>query len=184
LPGDFSARQTSLLIYDMSSALLEGQSFEQWVLDGMPQFARLLDCCRRAGVLICYAVSAKGYAPEEVCPPIAPVQGEIILRHPFSGAFSATTLEQSLRDHQRDTLLIGGMAVDRGCNTTAREALNLGIHPIVVRGICFTRDISSSPVGAATKEEIERVHLASLHRLGAGIMTVDEVIATLDKPAR
>jgi len=84
-----------------------------------------------------------------------------------------------LRDNGRDTLLITGISVDRGCSSTARQALNLGIRTIVVRGACFGSEITESPVGPVTREDIERVSLAVLYRQGVEIMDVDEVIAGL-----
>lgn len=173
---------TALLIYDVTESLVNtGPSFELSVSEGLPAIVRLLDISRNAGLMIIYALSAKGYAgAAEVPAAIAPRAGEIVIRHPQSGAFTDTGLETVLRDNGREVLLIAGMAVDRGCNTTARECLGRGIQPIVIRGACFTRDIMSSPVGPVSRAQIERVHLAALHRLGAWILTVEEVFAAIN----
>jgi nicotinamidase-related amidase len=177
---DLEAGRTALLIYDMTQTLAEeGRHLEPWVVDGMPGLARLLGRCREAGVLVTYAVSAQGYAGTEVCRAIAPLASETVIKHPRSGAFMGTDYEQVLRDAGRDTLLIAGMAVDRGCNTTAREALNRGLRAVIVRDACYTRDIAASPVGPVPKAEVARVHLAALHRIGAGIMAVDEIVGAL-----
>jgi nicotinamidase-related amidase len=180
MADQLEARRTALLIYDMTQTLMdEGPYIEPWVVEGLPGHARLLEACRKAGVLITYGISAKGYAGFDVCKPIAPQGDETVVRHGESGAFTDTPLLQALRDNQRDTLLITGMAVDRGCNLTAREALNRGLTPIVVRDACYTRDIKESPVGPVPKAEVARVHLAALYRLGVGIMSSDEVIRAL-----
>jgi nicotinamidase-related amidase len=104
---------------------------------------------------------------------------ERLFLHPRSGAFYKTALEEHLREIQCENLLITGIALDYGLSSTAREALNLRIHPILVRGACYAYDILDSPVGAVTKEELERAHLAALYRMGGGIMSVNEVIAAL-----
>ena len=75
--------------------------------------------------------------------------------------------------------LITGNAVDRGLSDTARQARDWDTRAIMVRGACFTHDIPDSPVGSVSKEDVERVHLAALHRHGIDVMTVDEVIGAL-----
>jgi nicotinamidase-related amidase len=174
------ARRTALLIYDMTQTLAEeGPHIEPWVVEGLPSLARLVARCREAGVLVTYGVSAKGYAGFEVCRPIAPRPEETVVRHGESGGFTGTNLEEVLRAQGRDTLLIAGMAVDRGCNTTAREALQRGLQPIMVADACYTRDIRESPVGPVPKADVARVHLAALHRMGVGVMRIDEIIGAL-----
>jgi nicotinamidase-related amidase len=178
--------KTALLIYDLTQPLVEeGRWLEPWVRDGLPDYARLLDACRQAGVLVTYALGTWDPDPQ-VCTVLAPRPGEHVFSHPVSGAFDGTPLRDILAQAGRDTLLISGMAVDRGCNLAAREALNLNLRAIVVRGACFTRDIQASPVGPVSKMEIERVHLAALARLGAGVLNIDEVVEALaaGTPAR
>ena len=177
---ELAPRRSALLIYDMTQTLVDpGRFYEQWVVDGMPALVRLIEGCRRAGVAICYAVPKDSPAGSEVCHAIAPQAEDIVVFHPHPGAFDGTDLEERLRGHDRDTILVAGMAVDRGANTSARQAMNRGMRPYLVRGVCYTRDIQESPVGPASKADIERIHLAALHRIGVGIPTVDEVLAAL-----
>jgi nicotinamidase-related amidase len=173
-------QRAALLIYDLTQTLVEdGPFLEPWVASSLPALERLVGSCRRASVPVCYAVPAASAAGAEVCHAVAPRDSETVFVHTHSGGFAGTELERWLRGQQRDALLIAGMAVDRGCNTTARQALSRGFRPYVVRGACFTRDITESPVGPVAKSDVERVHLAALHRLGVGIVTVDEVVAAL-----
>jgi nicotinamidase-related amidase len=179
-PSQIEAQRAALLIYDMTQTLVdEGPFFEQWIVDGLPALARLIEGCRRAGVVVCYAVGKDSPAGSEVCHAIAPRPEDIVVVHPHPGAFDDTDLESALRDRGRDTVLIAGMAVDRGANTSARQAMSRGLRPYLVRGVCFTRDIRESPVGPAAKADIERIHLAALYRIGVGIPTVDEVLAAI-----
>jgi ABC-type transport system involved in cytochrome c biogenesis ATPase subunit len=48
-----------------------------------------------------------------------------------------------------------------------------------VQDACFTRDIKASPVGQVSMEEIKRVHLASLYRIGVELWTMDEICLAL-----
>ena len=173
-------QRTALIVYDLTQTLIvDGPFLEPWVLDGLPALARLLGRCRQTGLRVCYAVPEHSAAGSEICHALGPLPGEPVFVHPHSGAFEGTELAGFLREAQRDTLLITGMAVDRGCNSTARQALSRGIRPYMIRGACFTRDIAESPVGPVSKQDVERVHLAALHRMGVGLLTVDEVIAAI-----
>jgi nicotinamidase-related amidase len=157
------------------------------MVDGLPVVQRLLARCRAAGVLVVYMLSETPRDPsvgEDVSKEIAPLPDESVIRQVGSagvsgGAFATPAFAELLRERGRDTLLIAGIAIDRGLGDTARRAPSFGCRPILVRGACFAQDIAESPVGPVTKEEIERVHLATLSRQAVGIMTVDEVIAAL-----
>jgi nicotinamidase-related amidase len=174
---------TALVIYDVTHALMvPGPAFEPWAAEGLPALAKLAAACRATGTLVVYANSARGYDTSGTPPDIAAQPGDEVVKHPESGAFFNTNLEEMLRANGRDTLLIAGMAVDRGANTTAREALARKLRPIVVSDVCFTRDIADSPVGPVPKHEVARVHLAALHRLGVGVTTVADAIAALGAP--
>ncbi|MBM2812330.1 MAG: isochorismatase hydrolase [Chloroflexi bacterium] len=173
-------RATAVLVYDVTQSLMvPGRSFEPWAADGLPLLVRLLDACRHAGVLVIYGVAASGIDTSGTPPAIAQQPDDLIIHHQTSGAVANTELEPRMRAEGRDTLLITGMAVDRGCNVAARDALARKLHPIVVRDVCFTRDITESPVGPVPKADVARAHLAALHRLGVGIATVEEVVAAL-----
>jgi nicotinamidase-related amidase len=180
-PTPLDPQRSAILVYDMTETLVvDGPFLEPWVVDGMPAYARLLNRCRQAGVAILYAVPEHSPAGSEICHAIAPQPGDTVIVHPLPGAFDGTDLEAILRRGQRDTLLVTGMAVDRGCNLAARQAYNRGMQSCVVRGVCYTRDIKESPVGPASKTDIERIHLAALHRVGVHVLTVDEVLAALE----
>jgi nicotinamidase-related amidase len=166
-----------LLIYDMAEGMVANES---WVSEAMPMLAKLVQHCRLARIPVVYAMGAASIrAGDPVCTAVAPLENERTFTHPESGVFVGTDFDEFLTQQGRDTLLVTGMAVDRGCNTTARDALNRGFHPIMLRDLCFTRDIADSPVGPVSKHDIARIHLASLHRMGIGISTSAEVLTSL-----
>lgn len=178
---EIDPKRTAILVYDMNSPIVEkgSQSYNQWAMDGMPTHARLLAACRKAGIPVYYAISARGYAGFEICAPIAPANGETVLRHDGSGAFFNTELEALLKNDGRDTLLITGMAVDRGANTAARYAQNLDIRPVMVAGACYAYDLVESPFGPVSARDLERVHLAALHRMGIISAPIEELTSAL-----
>jgi len=180
--------QCALLIYDMTKELVDQSSpgYSPWAVAEMPTFQRLIQACHEASAPIFYALpqvrvdEAKGdSARDAVCGPIRPAPEDTVIVRKKSGALAESPLEHLLRERGRTTLLITGMAVDRGCNTGARDAHNLGLRPVMVRELCLTRDIQSKTFGFISKEEIQKVHLAALERAVARVATVAEVIEAL-----
>jgi maleamate amidohydrolase len=185
--SDFAvrAKQSALLIYDMTKELIDpkAEGYEPWVVEQMSPFRRLIDACRAAGVPVIYALPQTGVdkhgaddPADAICPPIRPAPGDTVLIRPKSGAVADSPLEGLLRQRGRATLLISGMAVDRGCNTAARDAQKLGLRAVVVQDVCFTRDIKEGSFGSIPKLEIQRVHMAALERAGAKIARLEDLV--------
>ena len=180
--------QCALLIYDMTKELLDQASpgYSSWVMEQMPTFQRLIQACHHANAPVFYALpqvrvdETKADRPgEAICDPIRPAPEDTVIVRKKSGALAESPLEYLLRERGRTTLLISGMAVDRGCNTAARDAYKLGLRPVMVRELCLTRDIDSKTFGFIPKEEIHRVHLAALERAVARVSTVEEIVEAL-----
>lgn len=180
--------QCALLIYDTTKELIDQTSpgYSSWVFEQMPTFQRLIQACHQANAPVFYALpqirvdeTSADSPGEAICDPIRPMPEDTVIVRKKSGALAESPLEHLLRERGRTTLLISGMAVDRGCNTAARDAHNLGLRPVMVRELCFTRDIQSKTFGFISKEEIHKVHLAALERAVARIATVAEVMEAL-----
>ena len=177
----FTPEDSALLIYDMTeNRVTPGERrFSQGAAEGMPRLVKLLELCRERAVPVCYAVSARTLGQVEICRALAPAAGDKVMVHPKTGAFQDTDLEAWLRKEGRSALLLTGIALDYGVSSTAREALTLGIHPILVRGACYAYDIVDSPVGRVSKESLERAHLASLSFMGASAIPIEEIMTAL-----
>lgn len=182
--------QCALLIYDFTDELIDRQAagFEPWVAEKISSLRKLIDACHRAAVPVYFALPQSGLdkrdvdrAGDAICEPVRPGPQDTVIVRPKSGAVADSPLEGLLRQQARTILLISGMAVDRGCNTAARDAMKLGLKPVVVEDVCFTRDIQSERFGFIAKEEIHRVHLASLERAGVGITNVEELIGVFGR---
>jgi len=180
--------QCALLIYDMTRELVDRASpgYCSWAAEGMAAFQRFIQTCHEAGVPVFYALpqmrvdeTGADRPGEAICGPIRPGPEDTVIVRKKSGALADSPLENLLRERGRTTLLISGMAVDRGCNTAARDAHNLGLKPVMVRELCFTRDIQSKAFGFISKEDVHRVHMAALERAVARIATVEEITEVL-----
>jgi isochorismate hydrolase len=157
-----------------------------WVVEQMATFQRLIQACHEGGAPIFYALpqvrvdeTGADRPGEAICDPIRPTPEDTVILRKKSGAVAESPLEHLLREQGRTTLLITGMAVDRGCNTAARDSYRLGLRPVMVRDLCLTRDLDSKTFGFIPKEEIQRVHLAALERAVARVATIDEVVEVL-----
>jgi len=188
--ADFSIHrgQCALLIYDMTRELVDPTSpgYEPWVTDRMPLLKQLIDVCHRSKVPVFYALPQSGVdkhgaetAADAVCEEIKPKAEDTVIVRKKSGALAESPLEGLLRQQGRTTLLIAGMAVDRGCNTAARDAQKLGLKPVMVEELCFTRDINDGKFGSISKEDIHKIHLASLERAFAKIASTEELTKLL-----
>ncbi len=189
---DFSVRpgQCALLIYDTTRELVDPSSpgYEREVADGMPLLRQLIDVCHRREVPVFYALPQSALdkhgaeaAADAVCDEIKPKTQDTVIVRKKSGALAESPREGLLRQPGRTTILIAGMAVDRGCNTAARDAQNLGLKPVMVEDVCFTRDISGGRFGFISREEIRKIHLASLERAFAKIVSVKELTELLSR---
>jgi ureidoacrylate peracid hydrolase len=80
----------------------------------------------------------------------------------------SSNLEPQLRERNRDTLIIAGTLTNACCESTARDAMALGFHNIIVSD------------GTATRSDEEHnAALTSLIQLVADVMTTDEAINLL-----
>jgi bifunctional isochorismate lyase/aryl carrier protein len=180
--------QCALLIYDFTDELIDAKAagYEPWAAEKIPLLKQLIEACHRADVPVYFALPQSSLdkrdvdrAGDAICGPVKPGSEDTVIVRPKSGAIADSPLEGLLRQQARTTLLIAGMAVDRGCNTAARDAQKLDLRPVMVEDVCFTRDIRSNRFGFIPKNEIHRVHLASLERAGVGITSVEELIRLL-----
>jgi nicotinamidase-related amidase len=103
-------------------------------------------------------------------------QGDIILDKPRFSAFFGTDLEQILRWRGIDTLIIGGIATNICCETTAREAMQRDFR------VFFLSDgTATSAMGGVSAAELQRVTLATLGFLFGQVLSVDDMIEKIDR---
>jgi nicotinamidase-related amidase len=94
---------------------------------------------------------------------VAPAAGEHVISKNTNSAFIGTELEQHLREHSLETLVITGVSTNNSVEATVRMAGNLGFRTYLVADACFTfgrRDFHGRP---RTAEEVHSMSLANLH---------------------
>jgi nicotinamidase-related amidase len=122
----------------------------------------------RAGVINRGSRSARFHAGLDI-------QGtDVILQKPRFGSFHGTDLELILRSRGIDSVIIGGIATNVCCDTTAREAAARDFK------VFFLSDgTGTSAMNGCTAEELQKATCSTLGYLFAHVVTVNQAIRML-----
>src|SRR5712671_1203536 len=119
-------------------------------------------------------------APSAALHPKVVVQaGDIILAKPHIGSFQATELETILRARGIDTVLIGGIATNFCCDTTAREAHAREFKVLFLSDGTATIDLRDTAGGTIPADQVQRLTLATLAFASAEVLSVAEACEKL-----
>jgi ureidoacrylate peracid hydrolase len=196
--------KTALMIIDMQNAFVEGSPFS--APDGLQvldRLNRLAGVCRDAGIVVIH--TAHVVRPDhsntgilgDILPPVqagliddgsasgklhAGVQmreGDIFLKKPRYGAFHGTDLEPILRHGGIDTLIIGGIATNVCCETTAREATMRDFKVLFLSDGTATFGLPDVGFGAVTAQDVQRVTCSVMGFFFGQVLTVNQVIENI-----
>jgi ureidoacrylate peracid hydrolase len=104
---------------------------------------------------------------------------DILLDKPRFGAFHGTDLELILRSRGIDTLVITGIATNVCCETTAREAAVRDFR------VLFLSDGTATfSIGDLSAAALQKATCATLGKVFAQVLTVDEIIAKIELGVR
>jgi ureidoacrylate peracid hydrolase len=116
-------------------------------------------------------------------PSVAVQDGDIVLAKPHFGAFHATELETILRARGIDTVVIGGIATNFCCETTAREAHAREFKVLFLDDATATFDLLDTAGDLIPVEQVQRVTLATLAFGFAEVLSVAEACKKLPPTA-
>lgn len=193
--------KTALLITDMQNVFVEGSPVSApeglGVLDRLNRLAAL---CHEAGIQVIYTAHVvrpdhsnmgilgdivppvqaglidDGSVPGSLHAGIRMREGDILLKKPRYGAFHGTDLELILRHKGIDTLIIGGIATNVCCETTAREAAVRDFKVLFLSDGTATFDLPDMGFGAITAQEIQRVTCSVISFFFGEVLTVNQAI--------
>ncbi|HEX6512692.1 MAG TPA: isochorismatase family protein, partial [Chloroflexota bacterium] len=81
----------------------------------------------------------------------------------------------------RDTLLVAGTTLQFGCDTTIREAANLGFNVVALHDCCAARPIVDQGWGEVTEDEVRKAFFSTWQKAFARLMTAAEALAELER---
>ena len=196
--------RTALVNVDMQNCFVEGSPIA--APDGLAvleRINRVAAACRRAGILVIHTSNVfradgsnlgvlaefdpivktgilnKGSAAAALHQNLVVDIRDILLDKPRFGAFHGTDLELILRSRGIDTLVITGIATNVCCETTAREAAVRDFR------VLFLSDGTATfSIGDLSAAALQKATCATLGRVFAQVLTVDEIIAKIELGVR
>lgn len=194
-----SAGRTALINVDMQNVFVHGSPIS--APDGLvvlKQVNRLSKAFRQAGATVVHTRHVlradrsnvgvmgevmpnvrDGFMSEDaertqLYPGLEVLPGDIVLKKPRFGAFTATDLDLILRARRIEAVAITGIATNVCCETTAREAYALNYRVLFVSDATCTFDMNG-----ATAAEIQKVTCASLAFGFGQVLTTDALLGKL-----
>jgi nicotinamidase-related amidase len=104
---------------------------------------------------------------------------DIVLAKPQFGAFQSTALEAIFRSKNIDTIILGGIATNFCCETTAREAQAREFKVLFLSDATATFDLPCSDGTVIRREAVQKTSLATLAFGFAEVLTTEEAISKL-----
>lgn len=103
-----------------------------------------------------------------------------IIEKNLPGSFTGTELEQWLKEKNVDTIVICGYMTQMCCDTTARQAMHLGLNVEFLSDATGTLDISNS-AGEISAEELHKAILVTQAMRFSEVMSTDKWIKDIRK---
>lgn len=157
----------------------------------VPGIARLLDAFRGAGARVVYITlgaeqpdysdapahlrgffettnNHAGTREHEIIDALKPQPGEIVVNKVTQGAFASSRIDQVLRTHGIDQVVLVGVSTNNCVETTAREASDRGYETVLV-----------SDATGTCSDTMQALTVGAFTRLWGRVMAVDEVVGEI-----
>jgi nicotinamidase-related amidase len=109
--------------------------------------------------------------------PVArPESGEPVLTKHLPGSFTNTGLEEHLRRHDIEQIIVSGFMTQMCCDTTTREAAHRGFKVTLLSDATAAMDVKGPDGEVIPHDQVHRTHLGSLNGFLAEVKRSDEVI--------
>ena len=106
---------------------------------------------------------------------LGPLPGDRVVRKPRYGAFFGSELAAYLKGAGRDTIVVCGLSLAGGVETTIRDAFNHDLKSVLVSDASLCRPVADQGWGEVSREEVEKVVLSVLAQRFARVATVRQV---------
>jgi nicotinamidase-related amidase len=120
----------------------------------------------------------RGSVEWQLHPDIAERPYDVLIEKLLPGSFTGTNLEEWLRAHEIDTVVISGYMTQMCCDTTARQAMHLGFNVEFLSDATGTLAIKNE-AGSVTAEELHRAILVTQSMRFSKVLKTYEWLAAL-----
>jgi nicotinamidase-related amidase len=159
--------------------------------DGPPaveRIAALLAWARAQGVPVVHVTHesrrpnpttfAPGSPALAIHPAARPEPGEPVLTKHLPGSFTNTGLEEHLRRHGLEQIIVSGFMTQMCCDTTAREAAHRGFKVLMAADAMAAMPVKGPDGVLIPADQVHRTHLGSLNGFLATLTTSSALIAS------
>ncbi len=195
-PIEISPKTGALVVHDVVNDFVDPDQpgFDPQIGRVLDNVAVLLDAAREARLPVIFITPGQGdpcIGPRpsdkgrerlvwgttgcDVVARLGPLAGEKIVRKPRYGGFFGSELAAHLKAAGRDTIVVCGLSLAGGVETTIRDAFNHDFKSVVVSDACLCRPLADQGWGAVSREEVSKVILSVLAQRFARVATVAEV---------
>ena len=126
---------------------------------------------RKAGA----AIFAPGSPALAVHPDAAAVGDEPVYTKHLPGSFTGTPLEETLRKHGVERVIVAGFMTQMCVDTTTRQAAHLGFSVTVLSDATAAKSVVGPDGGTIAADLVHRTHLGSLNGFLAEIQTTADL---------
>lgn len=141
--------------------------------------ATLVEAAHRVGLPVFFAAPDHGTPGCEIIDALPVGPDDIVVRKPRYGAFFGTRLAAQLRVAGRDTVIVCGISLAGGVETTVRDAHNADLRSILPADACLCRGIPDQGWGAVSSDEVAKVVLSLMAQRFARVTTTAELVREL-----
>jgi nicotinamidase-related amidase len=141
-------------------------------LRAVERIAALLAWARAKGTPVVHVVHesqrpaptifAPGSPGLEIHPAARPAPGEPVFTKHLPGAFTRTGLEEHLRRHGFEQVVITGFMTQMCCDTTARQAAHRGFRVLLAADAMAAMTVTAPDGTVIPHDQVHPTHLASL----------------------
>lgn len=178
----------ALLVIDVQTEYFTGKLPVSHPANSLTNILRAMDAARAAGVPVVLvqhtapqpdsAVFRRGSKEWELLPEVAARPHDALIHKHLPGSFTGTELEAWLRQRGIETVVIAGYMTQMCCDTTARQAVHLGLQVEFLSDATGTLPIENT-AGKVTAEELHRAILVTQQMRFSRVVSTEEWIAAI-----
>jgi nicotinamidase-related amidase len=178
----------ALLVIDVQNEYFTGKLPVTFPAGSLANILRAMDEARAHGVPVVAiqhaspqpdaAVFRKGSKEWELHEDVATRPHDVLIHKSLPGSFTGTNLETWLRERGVETVVVAGYMTQMCCDTTARQAMHLGLGVEFLSDGTGTLAIKNA-AGKVSAEELHRAILVTQQMRFSRVMKTDEWIEQL-----